>query len=117
MSGTPMMSPAAEAVVSNDGTRIAYETSGRGPALVLVSGAMGYKDFPYLHKLAEFAKDFRVYSPDRRGRGGSGDEAVQRRQGDRRSQAVCREAGGDRLWSGFPPALRWLSKPQPVGCQ
>jgi len=61
-------------VVSRDGTRIAYEISGSGPTLVVVAGAMGYKDFPYLRDFAkELAKDFRVVMYDRRGRGDSSD--------------------------------------------
>ena len=64
-----------EFVVSKDGTRIAYEVSGAGPTLVIVAGALGYKDFPYLKSfVADFAKDFRVVIYDRRGRGGSGDK-------------------------------------------
>jgi pimeloyl-ACP methyl ester carboxylesterase len=82
-------------VVSNDGTRIAFEVTGKGPALVLVAGALGYKDFPYLRKFAaEFAKEFRVFSYDRRGRGASTDTApfsVQKEIED--LAAVCREAG------------------------
>ena len=82
-------------VVSNDGTTIAYEATGSGPALVLVAGALGYRDFPYLRKFAaEFAKVFRVYSYDRRGRGASTDTApfsVQKEIED--LAAVCREAG------------------------
>jgi pimeloyl-ACP methyl ester carboxylesterase len=84
------------AVVSSDGTRIAFEATGTGPALVLVAGALGYKDFSYLRKFAAaFAKDFRVFAYDRRGRGGSGDTkpySVDKEVED--LAAVCREAGG-----------------------
>lgn len=63
-----------EFAVSNDRTRIAYDVAGEGPTLVIVAGALGYRDFPYLRAFAaELAKDFRVVSYDRRGRGGSGD--------------------------------------------
>ena len=96
MAVTQRTSPTTGIVVSNDGTRIAFETSGSGPALVLVPGALGYKDFPYLRKLAaEIAKDFRVFSYDRRGRGGSTDTkpySVDKEIDD--LAAVCREAGG-----------------------
>jgi len=34
-------------VKSKDGTNIAYEKSGQGPALVLVSGATGYRAMGY----------------------------------------------------------------------
>ncbi|MGE5802593.1 MAG: alpha/beta fold hydrolase [Gemmatimonadota bacterium] len=90
-------------VLSSDGTRIAFEASGSGPALVLVAGALGYKDFPYLRKFAaEFAKDFQVFSYDRRGRGGSTDTkpyTVQKEIDD--LAAVCREAGGSPIVLGI----------------
>ncbi|WP_217246803.1 alpha/beta fold hydrolase [Streptomyces sp. AC602_WCS936] len=56
--------------VSRDGTRIAYERSGRGPAVVLVSGAMstGATMAPLA---AELAERFDVTVYDRRGRGES----------------------------------------------
>lgn len=96
MAGTQLTSPTTGTVVSNDGTRIAFETSGSGPALVLVAGALGYKDFAYLRKLAaEFAKAFRVFSYDRRGRGGSTDTrpySVDKEIDD--LAAVCQAAGG-----------------------
>ena len=65
-----------ETVASKDGTTIAYDVTGNGPALVLVAGALGHKAFPYLRKFAaEFAKEFRVFLYDRRGRGDSADTA------------------------------------------
>lgn len=61
-------------VVSKDGTTIAYERSGRGPALILVDGALCSRGFGPTAKLAaRFARDFTVYRYDRRGRGESGD--------------------------------------------
>ncbi|MFG2318649.1 alpha/beta fold hydrolase [Streptomyces tendae] len=60
--------------VSGDGTRIAYARSGRGPAVVLVSGAMstGATMAPVA---AELSGRFDVTVYDRRGRGESGDTA------------------------------------------
>ncbi|CAD55355.1 hypothetical protein GTY87_28080 [Streptomyces sp. SID7813] len=60
--------------VSRDGTRIAYERSGQGPAVVLVSGAMstGATTAPLA---AELSGRFDVTVYDRRGRGESGDTA------------------------------------------
>jgi len=56
-----------------DGTRIAYEVTGSGPALVLVDGAMCQRAFGPSRGLAEqLAGDFSVYAYDRRGRGESG---------------------------------------------
>src|SRR5512140_3208432 len=61
-------------VKSKDGTRIAFEAQGSGPAVILVDGAMCYRGFgpmPGLAKLLE--PHFTVYTYDRRGRGESGD--------------------------------------------
>lgn len=60
-------------VTSSDGTRIAYETLGTGPALILVDGAMCYREFgPARALAAAFAGDYTVHIYDRRGRGQSG---------------------------------------------
>jgi len=61
-------------VTSADGTRIAYQTLGQGPALVLVDGALCYRASGPAMPLAETLKDrFAVTVYDRRGRGESGD--------------------------------------------
>lgn len=61
-------------VVSKDGTPIAFERTGSGPALILVDGAMCRMAFGPSAKLARsLAQDFTVYRYDRRGRGESGD--------------------------------------------
>src|SRR5919112_4247143 len=58
---------------SADGTRIAYEVRGTGPALVLVDGAMCQRSMGPSRGLAEQLADrFTVYAYDRRGRGESG---------------------------------------------
>jgi len=81
---------------SVDGTIIAYDVVGAGPPLVVVMGALGFKDFSYARQLAtELAKDFTVYSYDRRGRGGSSDTlpfALEREVED--LAAVVDAAGG-----------------------
>ncbi|MFE9613386.1 alpha/beta fold hydrolase [Streptomyces sp. NPDC006012] len=61
-------------IISPDGTAIAYQHSGRGPAVVLVSGAMstGATVAPLAARLAD---RFTVVPYDRRGRGASGDRA------------------------------------------
>ena len=58
---------------STDGTQIAYEVSGAGPALVVVDGATAYRDnFGFSRRIAEVVGDrFTVYGYDRRGRGES----------------------------------------------
>ena len=61
-------------VRSTDGTTIAYERSGNGPALILVDGALCSRAFGPSAKLAPLlARHFTVYAYDRRGRGQSGD--------------------------------------------
>jgi len=63
-------------VTSADGTTIAYETTGTGPALILVDGALCYRGQGPSRDLAlALADTFTVYRYDRRGRGESGDTA------------------------------------------
>ena len=60
-------------VTSKDGTQIGYTVVGSGPAIVLVDGAMCYREMGPATPLAEELKDrFTVYTYDRRGRGESG---------------------------------------------
>jgi pimeloyl-ACP methyl ester carboxylesterase len=61
-------------VRSKDGTPIAYERSGSGPALILVDGALCSRAFGPSKKLTPLlARHFTVFAYDRRGRGQSGD--------------------------------------------
>jgi pimeloyl-ACP methyl ester carboxylesterase len=81
-------------VTSKDGTSIAYDREGSGPAVILVGGA--FVDRSENASLAtELAEQFTVYNYDRRGRGDSGDTlpyAVEREIGD--IEALIAEAGG-----------------------
>jgi pimeloyl-ACP methyl ester carboxylesterase len=83
-------------VISRDGTRIAFEKAGEGPALILVDGALGYRAHWGQRPLAAALADrFAVYAYDRRGRGESGDTlpyAVEREIED--IEALIAEAGG-----------------------
>lgn len=64
--------PTVTTVASKDGTKIAVERSGKGPALVLIAGALS--DRSHASRLAALlAPSFTVHNFDRRGRGGSGD--------------------------------------------
>lgn len=85
-----------QTVTSKDGTKIAYEKVGSGPALVLVDGALCYRDFGPARALAQQLQDsFTVYMYDRRGRGESGDTqpyALKREIED--LEAVVDAAGG-----------------------
>jgi pimeloyl-ACP methyl ester carboxylesterase len=61
-------------VTSSDGTSIAFERSGAGPALILVDPAGSYRDFrPQRAPVEQLAANFTVYVYDRRGRGASTD--------------------------------------------
>jgi pimeloyl-ACP methyl ester carboxylesterase len=84
-------------VTSRDGTRIAYEKHGRGPAIIIVSGALCDRNFASMPHLVEvLAHDFTVYNYDRRGKGDSGDTqpyAVEREIED--IEAMIDAAGGE----------------------
>lgn len=65
---------------SKDGTRIAYQHTGSGPALILVHGASD-DHTSWAPMLPFLTQHYTVYAMDRRGRGGSqaeGEYAVQR---------------------------------------
>lgn len=86
-------------VTSMDGTRIAYDRIGDGPAALVVVGGM-FCDRQRTHELAErlageLAGRYTVINYDRRGRGASGDTppyAVEREVAD--LQALVAEASG-----------------------
>jgi pimeloyl-ACP methyl ester carboxylesterase len=83
-------------VESADGTRIAYEQKGHGPALLVVTGALNTRMSGSTPELVDLlAPELSVYCYDRRGRGDSGDTqpyAVEREIED--IDAVIDEAGG-----------------------
>lgn len=80
-------------VTSKDGTKIAYEKSGQGQALIITGGSLADHHF-YAPLAEELAKQFTVYNFDRRGRGQSEDiqpYAVEREVED--LAALIAEAG------------------------
>jgi len=81
-------------VTSKDGTDIAVERSGQGPAVILVCGGSVDRG-SNAGVAAQLAPRFTVYNYDRRGRGDSGDTppyAIDREVED--IEAVLHEAGG-----------------------
>jgi len=81
-------------VISKDGTPIAFDQSGQGPAIILVAGATATR-LAEASLAAALAPNFTVFSYDRRGRGDSGDTApyaVEREVED--IEALINEAGG-----------------------
>jgi pimeloyl-ACP methyl ester carboxylesterase len=97
-------------VTSRDGTAIAFDRSGDGPAVILVTGAFGDRSM-MAPVAALLAPRFAVYAYDRRGRGRSGDTApyaVEREVDD--IEALLDHAGGSAyaygISSGAVLALR-----------
>jgi pimeloyl-ACP methyl ester carboxylesterase len=92
-----------EKVTSRDGTSIAVEREGDGPALVLVDAAGSFRGFGPTAALAgALAPGFTVVTYDRRGRGESTDAvpyAVEKEVEDLR--AVIDSAGGSAFVYGF----------------
>lgn len=88
-------------VVSKDGTTIAFEKSGNGPALILVVG--GFNNRATGAPLARFLeRHFTVFIYDRRGRGESGDTepyAIEREIED--LDALIAQSGGSASVFGF----------------
>jgi pimeloyl-ACP methyl ester carboxylesterase len=87
-------------VKSADGTSIAYDVAGSGPALVLTGGAFNTRHSPG-ELVGLLAPHFSVYTWDRRGRGDSGNTlpyAIDRETED--LDAVIAAAGGTALCYG-----------------
>jgi pimeloyl-ACP methyl ester carboxylesterase len=83
-------------VQSKDGTQINFDRVGEGPPLILVDGAMCYRQVGWSTKLAKrLVREYTVFSYDRRGRGRSGDTAPYAAEREIEDlQALIAEAGG-----------------------
>lgn len=83
-------------VTSTDGTTIAYTRIGAGPPLILVDGALCYRDFGPMPDIAQRLSDnHTVYFYDRRGRGESGNtEPFDKVREIEDIAALLAEAGG-----------------------
>ncbi len=90
-------------VTSSDGTSIAFERVGTGPAVILVDAAGNFRGFSPMPQLAEaLSQNFTIFTYDRRGKGASADTlpyAVDREIED--LQALIDLAGGSAFVHGF----------------
>lgn len=107
-------------VSSADGTRIAYDRYGEGPAVILVNGALGYRRFKTMEQIATaLSEHCTVINYDRRGRGDSGRAGPASAQREVEDLDALIEAAGGRasLWgysSGSAVALRAAAAGLPV---
>lgn len=95
-------------VTSKDGTTIAFDQSGQGPAIIPVGGAFQHRAIdPGTVRLAELlAKDFTTYHYDRRGRGDSRDTQPYAREREIEDlEALIAAAGGSVYMFGSHPAV------------
>jgi pimeloyl-ACP methyl ester carboxylesterase len=87
---------------SRDGTRIAFDKAGQGPAVIFVDGALCYRASGPSAAVSELLRErFTVFTYDRRGRGDSGNTepySVEREVED--LAAVMQEAGGSAMLCG-----------------
>lgn len=95
-----------ETVLSKDGTRIAFDKAGKGPALILVGGSFEQRrmdsETSQLAAHPLLRQNFTVFHYDRRGRGDSTDTqpfAVEREVED--IEALVAQAGGSAFVSGI----------------
>jgi pimeloyl-ACP methyl ester carboxylesterase len=110
---------ATNTVTSADGTRIAYSTTGEGPAVIIVDGALCHRAFGPSGGMAEqLAPEFTVYTYDRRGRGESGDaDAYSPEREVEDIAALVQAAGGQARLVGFSSggALALLATAADIG--
>lgn len=85
--------------LSRDGTKIAYDTAGSGPLLVLVDGALCTRRIGPGKGLARLlARHFTVINYDRRGRGDSGDAGAYEVEREVEDLLAVMEAAGDQAF-------------------
>ena len=112
--------PTSGPAISKDGTRIAFEKTGSGPAVIVISGALSHRGLYRDPSLpAKLSEHFTVYLYDRRGRGESTDVqpyAVEREIED--IEALLEDAGGSAylygVSSGAALALQAAAKLGPA---
>lgn len=92
-----------ETITAKDGTTIAIDRQGSGPAVVLVDGALCHRSSSPNQALAEALADrYTVYTYDRRGRGDSTDAAAYEPEREIEDlAAVIEAAGGEAYVAGM----------------
>ncbi len=93
-----------QTVTSKDGTKIAFDKVGSGPAVILVSGATAYRaSDTFMTQMSELLSEhFTVYTYDRRGRGESGDTQPFTKEREIEDlQALVEDAGGRAMVFGI----------------
>ena len=105
-------------LTSRDGTRIAYDRAGTGPALILVGGATADRTAA-ASLLPVLAERFTVVAYDRRGRGDSGDTAPYAVEREIEDLAALVDAAGGSAFvfghsSGAVLALRAVAAGLPI---
>jgi len=93
-----------QTVTSQDGTIIAFDKVGSGPAVILVNGAgVSRTSDPFMgHLAALLGKHFTVYNYDRRGRGDSSDTQPFAREREMEDlQALVEDADGTAMVFGI----------------
>jgi pimeloyl-ACP methyl ester carboxylesterase len=93
-----------QTVTSKDGTKIAFDKIGSGPAVIFVNGAIAYRAMdPTLGQIADLLSEhFTVYNYDRRGRGESGNTQPFTKEREIEDvQALIEAAGGSAIVFGF----------------
>ena len=109
-----------QTVTSRDGTTIAFDRAGDGPPVILVEAAGHYRDFSSFSGLAPLlARQFSVYTYDRRGRGQSTDTTpyTPEREVDDLEALIARAGGSAHLYgfsSGALLALRAGAQGLPI---
>jgi pimeloyl-ACP methyl ester carboxylesterase len=109
-----------DTVTSRDGTSIAVERHGAGPALIVVDAAGNYSGFrPLPAPVALLAADFTVHVYDRRGRGASTDTPPYAPEREVEDLAALIEAAGGTAYlygmsSGCLVALRAAAAGLPI---
>jgi pimeloyl-ACP methyl ester carboxylesterase len=91
-------------VTSRDGTKIAFDKVGSGPAVIMVNGAIAHRAIdPTMGQIAErLSKNFTVFNYDRRGRGESGDTRPFTKDREIEDiQALIADAGGNAMGFGI----------------